>query len=68
VVEDEEDKRQVLRDLLGNAGYELIEAENCELRSTPACPHDGRDLHLESEGRRIEFYVSLRHGTIGAPL
>src|SRR5262245_59709719 len=26
VVEDQEDNRQILRDLLGNAGYELIEA------------------------------------------
>jgi two-component system cell cycle response regulator DivK len=27
VVEDQEDNRQMLRDLLGNAGYELTEAE-----------------------------------------
>jgi CheY-like chemotaxis protein len=25
-VEDQEDNRQILRDLLGNAGYELVEA------------------------------------------
>ena len=30
VVEDQEDNRQILRDLLGNAGYELVEAENGE--------------------------------------
>ena len=30
VVEDQEDNRQILRDLLGNAGYEIIEAENGE--------------------------------------
>ena len=30
VVEDQEDNRQILRDLLGNAGYQLIEAENGE--------------------------------------
>ena len=30
VVEDQLDNRQILRDLLGNAGYELIEAENGE--------------------------------------
>ena len=30
VVEDQEDNRQTLRDLLGNAGYELAEAENGE--------------------------------------
>jgi two-component system cell cycle response regulator DivK len=28
VVEDQPDNRQILRDLLGNAGYELVEAEN----------------------------------------
>ena len=30
VVEDHEDNRQILRDLLGNAGYDLTEAENGE--------------------------------------
>jgi two-component system cell cycle response regulator DivK len=28
VIEDQEDNRQILRDLLGNAGYEMVEAEN----------------------------------------
>ena len=28
VVEDQMDNRQILRDLLGNAGYDLVEAEN----------------------------------------
>jgi len=30
VVEDQEDNRRILRDLLGNAGFELIEAESGE--------------------------------------
>jgi two-component system, cell cycle response regulator DivK len=30
VVEDQPDNRRILRDLLGNAGYELIEAETGE--------------------------------------
>jgi two-component system, cell cycle response regulator DivK len=30
VVEDQEDNRRILRDLLGNAGYALIEAESGE--------------------------------------
>jgi|SRR5215469_5952864 len=30
VVEDQEDNRQILRDLLTNAGFDLIEAENGE--------------------------------------
>jgi two-component system cell cycle response regulator DivK len=30
VVEDQEDNRRILRDLLGNAGFELIEAQSGE--------------------------------------
>src|SRR5215467_12418319 len=30
VVEDQEDNRRILRDLLGNAGYELVEVESGE--------------------------------------
>jgi two-component system cell cycle response regulator DivK len=30
VVEDHEDNRQILRDLLGNAGYDMVEAETGE--------------------------------------
>ena len=30
VVEDQEDNRQILRDLLSNAGYDMCEAENGE--------------------------------------
>jgi two-component system cell cycle response regulator DivK len=30
VVEDHEDNRQILRDLLASAGYEMVEAENGE--------------------------------------
>src|SRR4051812_13099971 len=30
VVEDQEDNRQILRDLLANAGFEMIEAEDGE--------------------------------------
>ena len=30
VVEDQEDNRQILRDLLGSAGYDIIEAEDGE--------------------------------------
>jgi two-component system, cell cycle response regulator DivK len=30
VVEDQADNRQILRDLLGNAGYDLVEAEDGE--------------------------------------
>jgi len=30
VIEDQEDNRRILRDLLSSVGYELIEAENGE--------------------------------------
>ena len=30
MVEDQEDNRQILRDLLASAGYEMVEAENGE--------------------------------------
>jgi two-component system cell cycle response regulator DivK len=36
VIEDEEDNRQILRDLLGRAGYEMIEAETGEAGVTAA--------------------------------
>ncbi len=36
VVEDQEDNRQILRDLLTNAGYDLVEAENGEEALTAA--------------------------------
>jgi response regulator RpfG family c-di-GMP phosphodiesterase len=44
VVEDQVDNRQILRDLLGNAGYELTEAENVRRRSPPS-PSGGRTSH-----------------------
>ena len=39
VVEDQEDNRQILRDLLGNAGYEMIEAEDGEQALAQAAKH-----------------------------
>ena len=30
IVEDQEDNRRILRDMLGNAGYDLVEAESGE--------------------------------------
>jgi two-component system cell cycle response regulator DivK len=45
VVEDQEDNRQILRDLLGNAGYELSEAENGE-QALAAVANERPDLIL----------------------
>ena len=45
VVEDTEDNRRIIRDLLTNAGYELLEAENGEVGVAMAAEH-GPDLIL----------------------
>ena len=39
VVEDQEDNRQILRDLLSNAGFEMIEAEDGQQALTQAAKH-----------------------------
>ena len=39
VVEDQEDNRQILRDLLANAGYQMIEAEDGEQAIAQAVKH-----------------------------
>jgi two-component system, cell cycle response regulator DivK len=39
VVEDQEDNRQILRDLLAHAGYEVIEIDNGEQAFPAAAEH-----------------------------
>ena len=39
VVEDQEDNRQILRDLLSNSGFEMIEAEDGEQALVQAAKH-----------------------------
>ena len=45
VVEDQEDNRQILRDLLGSVGYEMIEAQTARRRS-PRSKQQRPDLIL----------------------
>ena len=45
VVEDQEDNRQILRDLLANAGYDMIEAEDGE-QGVAAANNERPDLIL----------------------
>jgi len=45
VVEDQEDNRRILRDLLTNAGYEIIEVENGE-EALPVAARERPDLIL----------------------
>jgi two-component system cell cycle response regulator DivK len=45
VVEDHEDNRQILRDLLGSAGYEMVEA------------HDGLSAHLTATEQKPDLIL-----------
>ena len=56
VVEDQMDNRQILRDLLGNAGYQLVEAENGE-EALAALARQRPDL--DSDG-----YSAAGHGRL----
>jgi CheY-like chemotaxis protein len=53
VVEDQEDNRQILRDLLGSAGYELTEAENGERRSPPSASPLKADMRQPARHVRL---------------
>ena len=70
VVEDQEDNRQILRDLLGSVGYEMTEAENGEqaLAAVKAQPPDLilMDIQLPlldgyEATRRIKADPQLKH-------
>src|SRR6516165_7836100 len=57
VVEDQEDNRRILRDILGSAGYELIEAESGEEAIT--APYTS--IHIRAtNGDRVELRASLK--------
>jgi two-component system, cell cycle response regulator DivK len=70
VVEDTEDNRQIIRDLLTSAGYEMIEAINGEQGATMAAEHRPdlilMDIQLPvldgyEATRRIKADPALRH-------
>jgi two-component system, cell cycle response regulator DivK len=58
VVEDQEDNRQILRDLLGNAGYELTEAENGD-EAVAAIAQRRPDLLKLESGPEPSYLLSL---------
>ena len=61
VVEDQEDNRQILRDLLANVGYEMIEAENGE-EALAAIAKQRPDLILmDIQLPVMDGYTATRH-------
>jgi two-component system cell cycle response regulator DivK len=60
VVEDHEDNRRILRDMLTNAGYEVIEAENGEEALRAASAHHPDLILMDIQLPVIDGYESTR--------
>jgi two-component system cell cycle response regulator DivK len=60
VVEDQEDNRQILRDLLGNAGFELIEAEDGEKAIALAGEHKPDLILMDIQLPLLDGYEATR--------
>ena len=60
VVEDQEDNRQILRDLLSHSGYDMIEAENGELALTQAAKHHPDLILMDIQLPVLDGYEATR--------
>jgi two-component system, cell cycle response regulator DivK len=60
VAEDQEDNRQILRDLLGNAGYEMIEAEDGEQALAQAAKHRPDLILMDVQLPLMDGYEATR--------
>jgi two-component system cell cycle response regulator DivK len=60
VVEDQEDNRQILRDLLGSAGYEISEAENGEQALTAVVEQRPDLILMDIQVPIIDVYEATR--------
>jgi two-component system, cell cycle response regulator DivK len=60
VVEDQEDNRQILRDLLGSAGFEMIEAENGEEGVAAAVAHKPDLILMDIQLPIMDGYEATR--------
>ena len=60
VVEDHEDNRQILRDLLGNAGYQMIEAETGEDGLAAAAAHKPDLILMDIQLPGLDGYEATR--------
>jgi two-component system cell cycle response regulator DivK len=60
VVEDQEDNRQILRDLLSNAGFEMIEAEDGQQALTQAAKHKPDLILMDIQLPLLDGYEATR--------
>ena len=60
VVEDQEDNRQILRDLLANAGYEMIEAEDGEAALVKVAEHKPDLILMDIQLPLLDGYEATR--------
>ena len=60
VVEDQEDNRQILRDLLGQAGYEMIEAKDGEQALAQAAKHRPDLILMDIQLPLMDGYEATR--------
>jgi two-component system, cell cycle response regulator DivK len=60
VVEDQLDNRQILRDLLENAGYEMIEAEDGEAALVAAAAHKPDLILMDIQLPILDGYEATR--------
>jgi two-component system cell cycle response regulator DivK len=60
VVEDQEDNRQILRDLLSSAGFEMLEAENGEEAITAATAHKPDLILMDIQLPILDGYEATR--------
>ena len=60
VVEDQEDNRQILRDLLAHAGYEVIEVEDGEQALPAAAAHHPDVILMDIQLRRCSSERRLK--------
>jgi two-component system cell cycle response regulator DivK len=60
VVEDQEDNRQILRDLLSNAGYDMIEAEDGVQAIAAAAQHRPDLILMDIQLPTLDGYEATR--------
>ena len=60
VVEDQEDNRQILRDLLSNSGFEMIEAEDGEQALVQAAKHRPDLILMDIQLPLLDGYEATR--------